>query len=37
MGDSSKEGLKEINFAALKEYVLGSQQRRNLADTSRED
>ena len=37
MDDPSKKGLKEINFEALKEHVLGSLQRRNLAHTSRKD
>ena len=35
MDNFSKKGLKEPNFKALNEHVLGSLQRRNLAHTSR--
>ena len=37
MDNSSNKGLREINFKAIKEHVLGSLQRRNLAHTSRKD
>ena len=37
MDNSSKKGLKEIKFEALKEHVLSSLQRRNLAQTSRKN
>ena len=37
MDDSSKKGLKEINFEVLKEHILGSLQKRNLAQTSTKD
>ena len=37
MDDFSKKGPNEPNFKALKEHVLGSLQRRNLAHTSRRE
>ena len=37
MDDFSKKGPKEPNFIALKEHVLGSLQRRNLAHSSRRE
>ena len=37
MEDFSKKGPKESIFRALKEHVLGSLQRRDLAQTSRRE
>ena len=37
MDGFSKKGLKDPSFKVLKEHVLGSLQRRNLAHTSRRE
>ena len=37
MDDFNKKGPKEYNFKSLKEHVLGSLQRKNLAHTSRRE